>query len=188
MGFSTNYEDVQNYGLIPEGYYEVIIKNIEEHTTRKGAKGLNITLVVRNDVRQECKNRLIFHTLWKRKEPTQVDLQVQGYGFSQIMALAKAVGLENGKEYENVYELCGDLVNRVIRVKVVHEDYNGRTNERVHYINASQFPECKHIYKEKTAVTADTVAQRPQEQFANSVNSGNLDDFEEILSDGDVPF
>lgn len=188
MGFSTNYEDVQDYSLIPVGEYEVIIQKIEEHTTQKGAIGLNMTLVIRNDVEQKCHNRIVFHTLWKRKEPTQADLQVQGYGFSQIMALAKAVGLENGKEYENVYELCGDLVNRVIRVKVVHEEYNGKTNERVHYINASQFPECKHIYKEKTAVTADTVAQRPQEQFANSVNSGNLDDFEEILGDGDVPF
>ncbi|MDE5936817.1 MAG: DUF669 domain-containing protein, partial [Ruminococcus sp.] len=37
MGFSTNYDDVQDFDLIPKGEYEVIIKNIEEHTTQKGA-------------------------------------------------------------------------------------------------------------------------------------------------------
>lgn len=51
-----------------------------------------------------------------------------------------------------------------------------------------------HVYKEKPTVSADTVAQRPQEQFAGAAPPpsppafGNLNDFEEILSDGDVPF
>lgn len=27
MGFSTNYDDVQDFDLIPKGEYEVIIKN-----------------------------------------------------------------------------------------------------------------------------------------------------------------
>lgn len=177
MGFSTNYDDVQDYGLIPEGYYEVIIKNIEEHTTKKGSKGLNITLIVRNDVQQECKNRLIFHTLWKRKEPTQADLQVQGYGFSQIMALAKAAKLPNGKSYDTLSDLCDDLIGRVICVYVEHEEYEGKTQARVQYIDPSNYPECKHVYKEKKAVSSDTFA-----------SAGSLEDFEEILSDGDVPF
>lgn len=188
MGFRTNYDDVQDYSLIPEGEYEAVIQKIEERTTQKGAVGLNMTLVIRNDVEQKCKNRCIFHTLWKRKEPAQADMQVQGYGFSQVMQLAKSAGLTDGTEYENVYELCGELVNRVIRVTIYHEEYNGKTSERVKYINASQFPECRHIYNKKPAVTADTVAQKPQEKFADSANSGTLDDFEEILSDSDVPF
>lgn len=186
MGFRTNYDDVQDYSLIPVGEYEVIIQKIEERTTQKGATGLNMTLVIRNDVEQKCQNRTIFHTLWKRREPTQADLQVQGYGFSQVMQLAKSAGLTDGKEYESVYELCGDLVKRVIRVKVVHEEYNGKTSERVHYFNASKFPECTHKFKE--TVSADTVAPKKQEQFAGaSVNVGGQE-FEEILSDSDVPF
>lgn len=121
----------------------------------------------------------------EEKEPSPDDLQVQGYGFGQVMQLAKAAGLTDGKEYESVYELCGDLMNRVIRAKVVHEEYNGKTNERVHYVNKSDFPDCTHKFKE--AVKADTVAPKKQEQFAGaSVNVGGQD-FEEILSDGDVP-
>ena len=32
------------------------------------------------DVEQGYKNGYIFNTLWKRKEPTEADLQVKGYG------------------------------------------------------------------------------------------------------------
>ncbi|MDE6780354.1 MAG: DUF669 domain-containing protein [Ruminococcus sp.] len=187
MGFSTNYEDVNDFDLIPKGEYEVVITKIEERTTQKGATGLNFTLVIRNDVEQNCKNRCIFHTLWKRREPTSADMQVQGYSFKQVMQLAKAVQLPSGKSYETVYNLCDDLVNRVMRVTVGHREYEGRTYEEVKYMNESQFPECRHTFK--TAVTSDTVAQRPAETFANAGQSyGTMDGYEEILSDGDVPF
>ena len=187
MGFSTNYEDVNDFDLIPKGEYEVIITKIEERTTQKGATGLNFTLVIRNDVEQNCKNRCIFHTLWKRKEPTQADMQVQGYSFKQIMQLAKAVRLPDGKSYETVYNLCDDLVKRVMRVTVGHREYEGRTYEEVKYMNETNFPECEHTFK--TAVTSDTVAQKAPETFANSGTSyDGMDDYEDILSDGDVPF
>lgn len=194
MGFSTNYDDVNDFELVPEGDYEVVIRNIEERTTKNGATGLNLSLVIRNDVEQKCKDRYLFCTYWKRREPTQADMQVQGYSFKQIMRLAKSAKLPSGKAYENVQELCKDLMKRPLRVTVEHEmnDYNGRLRENIRYINESNFPECKHVFKEKkAAVTADTVAQKPQEQFAGTDNGtafNNLSDFEEILSDGDVPF
>ncbi|MDE5584694.1 MAG: DUF669 domain-containing protein, partial [Ruminococcus sp.] len=133
----------------------------------------------RNDVEQKCKNRCIFHTLWKRREPTQADMQVQGYSFGQIMQLAKAVRLPAGKSYETVYNLCDELGGKIMRVTVGHREYNGKIYEEVQYMKESNFPECKHIFK--TAVTAET--------FANSGTSyGGIDDYEEILSDGDLPF
>lgn len=187
MGFSTNYEDVQDFDLIPKGEYEVIITKIEERITQNGATGMNFTFTIRNDVEQKCKNRCIFHTLWKRKEPTQADLSVQGYGFNQVMQLAKAVRLPSGKNYETVYKLCDDLSGRVMRVTVGHIEYNGNTYDEVKYMNKTKFPECMHTFK--TAVTSDTVAQKAPESFANSGTSyGNMNDYEEILSDGDVPF
>ena len=189
MGFSTDYTEVSSFDLILKGEYEVIIKSIEERTTQNSATGLNLTLVIRNDVEQKYQNRFIFHTLWKRKEPTQADMQVQGYSFKQIMSLAKAANLPSGKSYETVNDLCKDLINHVMRVTVDHEKYNGEDRERVKFMNQSRFPECKHIYKEKPAVSGDAVAQRPQEQFAaQSLGLGDLGDFEEILGDGDVPF
>ena len=182
MGFSTNYEDVQDFDLIPKGEYEVIITKIEERTTQNGATGLNFALTIRNDVEQKCKNRCIFHTLWKRREPTQADMQVQGYSFKQVMQLAKAVRLPSGKSYETVYSLCDELSGKIMRVTVGHREYNGKIYEEVQYMKESQFPECRHTLK--TAVTGDTIAQKAPETFANS----GTDDYEEILSDGDLPF
>ncbi len=159
-------------------------------TTPNGATGLNLTFVIRNDVEQKCQNRYLFHTLWKRKEPTKADMQVQGYSFKQIMQLAKAAKLPSGKAYETVSELCADLINHVLKVNVHHDQWNGQVREEIGFMNESAFPECKHIYKEKQPVSADTPAQRPQEQFAGTATAdiGNLSDFEEILGDGDVPF
>lgn len=192
MGFSTNYDDVQDdYGIIPAGEYEVIIRNIEERTTKNGATGLNLSLVIRNDVEQKFKDRYLFCTYWKRKEPTQADMQVQGYSFKQIMRLAKSAKLPSGKAYENVKELCEDLLKRPLRVTVEHEknDYDGRIRENIKYVNESNFPDCRHVFKERSnAAASETVAQKPQEQFASTADFNNLGDFEEILSDGDVPF
>lgn len=189
MGFSTDYKDMNDdYDLVPEGEYEVIIRNIEERTTKNGATGLNLSLVIRNDAEQKYKDRYLFHTLWKRKEPTPADMQVQGYSFKQIMRLAKSAKLPNGKAYETVQALCEDLVKRPIRVTVEHEEYNGQTREHIKYINESRFPECSHVFKEKAA-SGSTPAPSPAAQSASAMDvlSGGLDDFEEILS-GDVPF
>lgn len=193
MGFSTNYEGVSgDYGLIQAGEYEVVIRNIEERVTKKGAVGLNLSLVIRNDVEQKYKDRYLFHTLWKRKEPAEADMQVQGYSFKQIMILAKSAKLPSGKAYENVRQLCEDLLKRPLRVTVEHEvsDYDNKTYEKIRYINESKFPECRHTFKEKkSAAPPETVARKPQEQFAaQTANTAGLDDFEEILSDGDIPF
>lgn len=187
MGFSTNYEDVQDFDLIPKGEYEVIITKIEERTTQKGATGLNLSLVIRNDVEQKYQNRCIFHTLWKRREPTQADMQVQGYSFRQIMQLAKAVRLPSGKSYETVYKLLDELSGKIMRVTIGHKEYNGRTSEEVKFMNETNFPEIKHRFK--TAVTSYTVAERPAETFANAGQSyGTMGNYEEILSDGKLPF
>jgi hypothetical protein len=86
MGFSTDYTEVSNFDLIPKGEYEVIIKKIEERTSQNVATGLNLTLIIRNDVEQKFQNRCIFHTLWKRHEPTQVDMQVDNLDdFEEIL-------------------------------------------------------------------------------------------------------
>lgn len=185
MGFSTNYEDVTgDYGILPEGDYEVIIRNIEERTTKSGATGLNLSLVVRNDINQKYKDRYIFYTLWKRKEPTQADMQVQGYSFKQVMRLAKSAKLPNGKSYESIQDMCSDLMHRTLKVNVEHRGWNGKQQENVKYVNESDFPDCRHVFKEKAV--QNTQMQTSAAPSPDGFN--NLDDFEEIISDGEVPF
>lgn len=194
MAFSTNYEETNDYGLVPAGDYEVIIRNAEARTLNSGKGKLGFSLVIRNDVQQGFQNRYLFLDIWKKLEPNAQDQQVQGYNFKQLMQLAKSAGLPDGKAYETVEELCRDLAGRTLRVSVTHDTYNGRTSEKIDQLRGvkpTQFPECRHVMKEKAApVPSDAPAQKPADTFVSSAAPalGNLDDFEEILSDGEVPF
>ena len=56
------------FEIIPEGDYEVMTKSVDYNTTKGGTLYISIPMVIRNDVEQECKNRHIWHAIWKRKE------------------------------------------------------------------------------------------------------------------------
>lgn len=135
MGFKANWsEAAQPDSLKPEGDYECLIAKAEErdYTNSKGEEKtcLNISFVIRNDVEQGYKNGYIFHTLWKRIEPTENDMQVNGYGFNQVMALGKAAGLPDGKDYDSLEQFLGELVKKPVRVTVKHGEWNGKKKRR----------------------------------------------------------
>lgn len=154
MGFKNDYSQANaGSSLKPEGYYECIIMAVEERATKNGKMGLNFTLLIRNDVAgQRYGNARLFHTIWKKKDPTQLDMQVNGYNFGQLMALGKAACLPDGKDYEGLKQYCEDLLNKCVRVKLEHEsnpDYkNGEPQERLREFSPTNYPECKHIFKQ----------------------------------------
>lgn len=186
MGFKSNWsEAAQPNSIKPEGDYECIITKVEERVNQNGKENLNISMVIRNDVEQGYKNGYIFNTLWKRREPTEADLQVKGYGYGQIMALGKAAGLPDGKEYESLEQFCGELINKPIRATIKHEEYNGKMQERVSWLNLTKYPTVKHIPKQATADKTATYAQ-PQQSYASAqpTNQG----FTDMPIDDDLPF
>ncbi|WP_294407829.1 DUF669 domain-containing protein [uncultured Ruminococcus sp.] len=197
MGFKSNQSEAYQNGIKPEGDYECIIAAIEERTTKKGSMRLNFTLVIRNDVQgQKYGNACLFHTIWKKHEPNENDMQVEGYNFAQLMAMGKAAQLPDGKEYDSLKAYCTDLLNKCIRVNLKHEsnpDYrNGEPQERINFVSPTKHPECRHKFK-SSAPKSDSFANTQQTGFANTqqyANSaiGSLDDFEEVLSDDGVPF
>lgn len=140
MGFKNNYSDVNENSIKPIGDYECVIHKVEERTTRNNKVGLNIQFLIRSDVNQKYQKGYIFHTLWKRKEPTDLDKQVNGYGFNQVMQLGKASGLPEGKDYDNLTQFINDLINKPVRITLNHREYNGNTQEEVKYINKTKFP------------------------------------------------
>ena len=193
MNFSTNYDDLGS-SLLPEGKYECIVKDAFPSETRKGTPYLDIRLVIRNDVEQKYQNKYIFHSIWKKKEPSEQDKQVDGYSFKQLMSLANASGLPSGKSYASVEELCKDFVGKCVNAETEHDEYDGKTNVRVKYCNKTEYPECKHVFKEAPAAADSNTYQKPkQDAFAQPAtvrtpSDINLDDFEEIIGDGDLPF
>ena len=166
MGFSNDHKQAaqSEYSLKPEGDYEVIIKSIEEKKFSTGTKGINLKLLIRNDVpEQKFGNGFLFHTFWKRKQPTELDL-------------SKSANLPDGKSYDTLEEFFKDLVDKCIRVTVKHDDYNDKWREVITWITETKYPECKHVYKDGTqnggfAQNNQTFAQAAVSAAASTENN-----------------
>lgn len=186
MGFKSNFSqaDMGN-GIKPEGNYECIIVKAEERATKNGKLGLNISMVIRNDVEQGYKNGYIFHTLWKRREPTKADMQVQGYSFGQIMALGKAAQLPDGKDYPDLAAFLADLVGKPVRATLKHEEYEGKKQERVSWLNPTQFAQVSHVMK--TSASPSAYAAQTQTTFANQA-AQPTQGYAQMPLDEDLPF
>lgn len=185
MGFRNNFNEADSgNGIKPEGWYECLIVKVEERQTKNGAWGLNFSLVIRNDVGQRYGNGYIFHTIWKKREPNANDAAVKGYNFGQLMALARAAKLPDGKDYETLAQFCEELVKKPLRVKLIHEEWNGNTQERVGDLAETAYPECRHVFK-TAAPKADSYAPPAAQTFAGSANDLPIQDF---ADDDGVPF
>ena len=179
MGFSNDHKHAaqSEYSLKPEGDYEVIIKKIEEKKFSTGTPGINLKLLIRNDVpNQKFGNGFLFHTFWKRKQPTELDKQVNGYSYGQLMDLSKSANLPDGKSYETLEEFFADLIDKCIRVTVKHDDYNDTWSEVITWITETKYPECKHVYKGRTqnggfAQNNQTFAQAAVSAAASTENN-----------------
>lgn len=182
MAFSQN-NSAATGGLKPEGKYETIITSIDEKTTKRGSQYLSIRLTIRNDIEgQKYGNACLFDAIYKKKEPTQEDLAVNGYTFGRLMAVGKAAKLTDGKEYKDLAEYCDDLIGKCVIAVLKHEiGTDGVEREKVSYLEPTQHPDCKHKFK--TAVTADTVSAPKNESFAATTASEAVAE-----DDSDYPF
>lgn len=156
MGFTINHKEAASGGILPKGEYEVIIKDAHVGATNSGTPCINFRLTVRNDCGQEYANYTIYDSLYKRKDPTPEDMAVDGYSSKQIQTLSKAAGLQDGKSYSGIDEWAADLIGKLLRVTIQHEDYNGKTNARVQWRNETKYPNCAHVWTENNAASDRT--------------------------------
>ena len=137
MNFKVDYDSANN--LIAPGSYECRIVEAFTNATSGGALFFSVRMAIRDDVAQPHKGRIIFHRIWRKKEPTAEDMTVDGYSFKQLMSLCRAAQLPNGKRFSSLDELGDDLAGRNIKVTVEHEfnRYRGETEVRVKWLNKS---------------------------------------------------
>lgn len=163
MAFRTDTSKKQENSTIkPEGDYEVIIDSCTRRTTKNGAMSIGFTYVIRNDVEQGYKNGLIFHDVWKKKEPSPDDMTAEGYNYNQLMAIADAAGLPANADYDSFDAFLNALIGKPVKVHLFHSEYNTKTYEKVDKHFRTNYPEVKHKPKEKpgdTGYAAPSVAQ-----------------------------
>lgn len=221
MAFGTNYDGIpQGGGIVPEGPYETIITNAEIKQTQNGKYKVGFMLTIRNDVQQDFQNRVLFMDIWRKREPTPADDQVDGFNFAQLMAVSRAAQIPSGQSFESLEQFLQALCGRCLIATVKHDTYNGNTSAKVDPLGTAltQFPDCRHVQKQRRAVPASNspaYGNAPQQQYAQRPQQGyvtppqgyaqqpmrpqaappapapmnlNPNDFEEILSDGEVPF
>lgn len=170
MAFGTNYDDIPQGGneLIPEGIYECIITNAEIRKTQNGKYKVGFSLVIRNDIEQPCKNRYLFIDVWRKREPTAADEQVEGFNFAQLMAVSRAAQIPSGQSFESLEQFLKCMVNRLVRAAVVHEIYNGKEYAKCDPLDTAptERPECRHIMKEKRQAAQNPASAAPRQNQA----------------------
>lgn len=160
----------------PAGDYEVVVLEAKKAVTPNGKEKIALRYVIRNDVDQKFKNGLIFDDIWKKHEPNEDDLSVDGFNFGQLMALARAARLPDGKEYESLDAFLAELVDKPLKVHLYHDPYNGKVNEKVDKKYPTDFPDVKHVRKTRAPSTAGYAAP-PAADFAVQTAAASDDDY-----------
>ena len=152
MAFGTNYENIpQGGGLVPQGNYETVVTNAVISQTKNGKYKVSLMLTIRNDIQQDCQNRVLFIDIWKRREPTPADEQVDGFNFAQLMAVSRAAQIPSGQSFESLEQFLQALCGRCLIATVKHETYNGETTAKVDPLGTepTKFPDCRHVQKQR---------------------------------------
>ncbi|MCL2775035.1 MAG: DUF669 domain-containing protein [Oscillospiraceae bacterium] len=178
----------QEQVLVPQGDYEFIIKSADVAETKSGTESILAVCVIRNDVEQEAKNRTVFHRIYRKKEPTPLDMEFDGFNAKQITELCKAVGLPNGGDYESLQEILFIITGGCFRAELYHDEFNGKTSEKIKFPKPSNYPVNNHVWK-KVVIKSNGIDVKGDESFA-SAGSANLlkqNGMEEITDDV-IPF
>jgi hypothetical protein len=171
--FKVNHEEAKGGAFEPvkPGMYEVIIEKAEYKVSSGGNDMIKLQMVIRDDVGQEFQKRKLFdnivfadNTAWK------------------VQQFLKAVALPDGTEIRDI-DHCIELITyKPVKLKVKHEEYQGKTQERVDFYEESDHglggqpahdPFNDPLPKDKSNVDNDP--------FANK--GGSID-----ISDDDLPF
>lgn len=141
MSISLNYD---NLDYIVPGVYEAIVQNTSEEFSKSGTKYIAVSLTVRNDINQQCKNKKIEYRIWTTNK--QDVNTIDGYVEYQVALMSKCCGLPNVIDVNSVYELSKKWIAKPIKITVSENEYNGSTYMNVTKIAESNFKEVNHKY------------------------------------------
>lgn len=145
--YKSDHNNTKSSGLIPEGMYECIIRDVVDSVSKSGTEHLTARLIIRNDVEQGYQNKYIFYDIWKTRATGDYNMQ-------KFNELGKAARLENGKTYASYKDFFDELKLKPVAVTVHHETFNNYTSVKVSNIDETAYLDVKHdMSKIKDKVT-----------------------------------
>jgi len=129
MAYIFNKIDAEEeFELLPENDYEVVLEKIEQKQTPSGKKKLQLSYRVRSDVDQEFKNRVVFEDIWEEKDNP---------GIYNHRRLNKLMGtqenINEGDQFDTIQDVINFLNGVYLQVHIVKEvdPYDNKEKNRV---------------------------------------------------------
>lgn len=147
--FKTNYSAPEKTSaLIPEGWFEIIVKNANMSILPSGNEIFNISYTIRNDLGQAQGNRFISDSIF---DLSNVDMLAY-----KLNLISRALGIDEGMEYDNIADWGEYIEGQVMKVKIKHNTSkkNGKTYANVCQYDLTDYPECNHEWQDKPKVEA----------------------------------
>lgn len=143
MAISFNYEDLK---YITPGVYEAVIQNTsEEFTQGNGTRYMAVSMVIRNDVQQQCQDKRINYRIWTTSKPETKT--IEGYVEYSLALMSKACRLPETINVNSVNELSKLWIGKPVRITVGQREYNGKTYIEISKVEESGNIQVNHKYK-----------------------------------------
>lgn len=143
MAISFNYEDLE---YITPGVYEAVIQNTsEEFTPGNGTRFMAVSMVIRNDVQQQCQDKRIEYRIWTTSKPETKT--IEGYVEYSLALMSKACRLPETINVNSVNELSKLWIGKPVRITVGQREYNGKTYIEISKVEESGNIQVNHKYK-----------------------------------------
>lgn len=158
---TTNYAGLEaqnnDFGPLPKGKYEMIIKSAELKSSKAGREYINVTFVVRNDLdnvpnlkgfNDKYHNRYVFAAIFTDKETNQ-------YKQEDLMYYLQAARVPEGTQINDMQQFLDVLRDKPVLAYVSQREntYNGETtmqnNIWANAIEPSNFPQSNHVWASK---------------------------------------
>lgn len=143
MAISFNYKDLE---YITPGVYEAVIQNTsEEFTPGNGTRFMAVSMVIRNDVQQQCQDKRIEYRIWTTSKPEAKT--IEGYVEYSLALMSKACRLPETINVNSVNELSKLWIGKPVRITVGQREYNGKTYIDISKVEESNLIQVSHKYK-----------------------------------------
>ncbi|WP_283679931.1 DUF669 domain-containing protein [Lentilactobacillus sp. Marseille-Q4993] len=167
MSFKIDYSKISDTN-VQDGDYEVLISKVEEGANpNTGSEYVNFDMVIRNDIAdQKFQNAHVFYRVYRNKQTGE-------YPDSMIFQVAKAAGMNDGKQYNSFEEFMNDMAGKPLKVRVKNEtsDYKGKTYENLNVKRwgITHYPDVQHQWP---------TDMQPQSATKNTDDAITIDDEE----------